>query len=494
MALLGFHPAGFGSDLRFSWRSMRSAPGFTATALLTLVLGIGATTTMFSVVYAVLFRPLPYGHPEALVHIAAEEPGDSRSGIPFALYDALRAQRGVIQESAIYYRNTGWSRVIVGGTVEPEAVQAGFSSAGLSGLLGVRPTLGRFFSEDEVRHAEPVTVIGQALWQRRFGGSMDILGQTLDIDHRSFTVIGVLPAAFQFPARETQLWLPITTNRYWPEHPPLDDQHSRGFYMRWNIVARLHPAAPVGQARDELSGLAARLAEQDSRWNMGLAANVLPLSIEVSPRGRLALTILFGAVVLVLLTACTNVANLLLARGAARARELAIRLALGASQSRIVQQILVESMLLAFVAVGFALLLANWSIPFLVRWGPTDLPRLDETKLDLTVFGFAAGVSLLTAVLFGLGPALHASRNDPQTGLGGGRGVTATAKVSGFLIVAEFAFALVLSTSAGLLLRSLWEADRVDLGFQPARILAIRIQPPAETTQAQQEALFDSDP
>lgn len=491
MALFGFEPDGISADLRFSWRSMRSAPGFTVTALLTLVLGMGATTALFSVVYAVLFRPLPYRNPEALIHIVAEEPGDSRSGVPFSLYEALRAQKGAIQESAIYYRNTGWSRVIVGGTDEPEAVQAGFCSAGLSELLGMRPILGRFFDEEEVRRAEPVTVISQMLWQRRFGGSMSILGKTVDIDNRSFTVIGVLPAEFQFPARQTQLWLPMTTNRYWPERPPPDDQHSRGFFMRWNMVARLRPAASAGQARDELTGLAGQLAERDRMWNMGLPTRVVPLNIEVSPKGRLALLVLFGAVVLVLVIACTNVANLMLARGAARTRELAIRLALGASQSRIVQQILVESLLLAFVAAGLALLLANWSIPFLVRWGPTDLPRLEETKLDLAVLAFTFGMSLLTAVLFGLGPALHASRNNPQNGLGGGRGATTSAKLSGLLIVAEFAFALVLSTSAGLLLRSLWEADRVDLGFQPARILAMRIRPPAGATQSHQEAFFD---
>ncbi len=341
--------------------------------------------------------------------------------------------------------------MIVGGGIEPEAVQAGFSSAGLASLLGVSPALGRFFEEEEVRRAQPVAVISHMLWHRRFGGSTDVIGMAIEIDDKSFTVVGVMPAAFRFPARETQLWLPITTNRYWLEPTTREDLHSRGFFMRWNIVARLHSAISARDAQNYLRALTAQLQEQDRSWNMGLPVKVSPLAIELEDKPRLALVLLLGAVTLLLLIACTNVANLLLARGAERTRELAIRLALSASRSRIVQQILIESLLLTSAAIAVSLFLAMWAIPLLISSGPADLPRLEETKLDLPVLAFAAGVSLLVA----------------------------------------FGLAVVLATSAGLLLRSLWQTHSVDLGYDPARILTMRLQPATSSPPSQREAFYD---
>jgi hypothetical protein len=209
------------ADIRYSLRSMRSAPGFTATTLTTLVLGIGATTAIFSVVYAVLLRPLPYRDPQRLLHIVADDPSDRRSGIPLHLRDALREQKGSLEQVAIYYRNTGLSRVIVGGRSNPEQVQAGFVSAEFFPVLGVAPLLGRTFDDVEVRRSERVAVITHALWLRRFGGNIAAVGQSIEVDDRPFTVIGVMPREFQFPAPETHLWLPISTNRYWLDRPIL---------------------------------------------------------------------------------------------------------------------------------------------------------------------------------------------------------------------------------------------------------------------------------
>ncbi|MBI2688480.1 MAG: ABC transporter permease [Acidobacteria bacterium] len=491
MAIMPINASGLKADLLFTIRSMRKSPGFALTALLTLVLGIGATTAIFSVVYAVLLRPLPYQNPESLLHIVADDPGDNRSGVPYTLFEALQGESRTMSQTAVYYRNTGWSRVIVGGRIDPETVQAGFNSAGLFPLLGLSPVLGRVFDEAEVKSAEPVAVISHMLWQRRFGGTPDVLGRPLDVDSKSFTIIGVMPAEFRFPARETQLWLPITTNRYWMERPSPDNIHSRGFFLRWNLVARLNPASSIDEAQKELRRLSSRLGEQDQSWNLGPPIKAQLMGVEVGERPKQALILLLGAVLMVLLVACTNVANLLLARGVARSKELAIRVALGASHARIVQQVFTESLVLMFIATGAALLLSRWTLHTLVRWGPADLPRLEETNLNPVVLAFTLGVSLLTALLFGLGPALRAANNDPQNALRSPGRATGGSNTSKVLIVAEFALATVLLISAGLFLRSLWETWRVDLGFQPSRVLTLRLQPAAALSQAQRAAFLD---
>ena len=486
--------ADLSTDLRYALRSMRAAPGFTATALVTLVLGIGATTAIFSIVYAVLFRPLPYKEPQRLIHIVGNEAADNRSGVPLGLHDALLDQSGTLEQVAVYYRNTGWSRVIVGGRSNPEQVQAGFVSARLFPVLGVSALIGRTFDEAEVRRAERVAVISHALWLKRFGARTDVLGQPIEVDDKPVTIIGVMPREFQFPAAETQLWLPISTNPSWLQRPVPDNVHSRGFIMRWNLVAKLRPHVPLAMVQSELLGLDSRLTEQDRNWNMGSGIKALPVSIEVGDRAKLSLWLLFGAVALVLLIACANVANLLLARGASRAKEMAVRIAVGASRGRIAQQILTECSVLVSLATALSLLLASWMIRLLVTWGPPGLPRLEEARLDGPVMLFSLIAAMLTAVLFGVAPALHAARNDPQTGLriGAGRNMSAAdSKASAFLVIAEFAIAIVLTTSAGLLLRSLWQAESVDLGFEPQRVLTMRLQFPSGTSNSQRLASND---
>ncbi|MFN7936412.1 MAG: ABC transporter permease [Bryobacteraceae bacterium] len=458
------------TDLRFCLRSLRSTPGFTATAMLTLVLGMGATTAMFSIVYAVLFRPLPYRDAGRLVHIV----GDGQAGVSRRIYDALQAGSGALEQMALYYRNSGWSRVIVGGRVDPEQVQAGFVSAEMFSVLGVAPVVGRVFEAGEVRRAESVVVLGHGMWMRRFGGSALVVGQSLNVDGRLFTVIGVMPRSFAFPGRDTEVWLPITTHRAWLEEPVADDVHTQGFYLRWHVVGRLRAGTTVEMAQQEMAML-------DRNWNMGLGVKVLPVSIAVGERVRLSLWLLFAAVGLVLLIACANVANLLLARGVARKKEIAVRLALGATEGRIVRQILTESAVLVSMAGGLAVLVAAWLIRLLVEWGPADVPRLDEARVDWVVLLFAMTAAMVTALLFGAGPAWHAARNDPQDGLrrGGGRNTSSgETRTSGFLIMAEFALAIVLALPAGLLLRSLWMANAVDLGYQPEGLVALRVQYP----------------
>ncbi len=280
--------------------------------------------------------------------------------------------------------------------------------------MGVSPALGRVFDEADEHHRAPVAVLSATLWQRRFGFDPGIIGRPIDIDGRAFTVIGVMPREFQFPARDTHLWLPITTNRFWGDQPLPDGVHARGYYMRWNVVGRLRPGVNASAAGQYLEALKHRLASQDPDWNMGLAVKVVPLSIELSGNARLGLFVLFGSVCLVLLIACANVANLILARGAARAREFSVRAALGATQGRMFRQILTESLLLVTMPAWGAVLLAQAVIRVLVQYGPPDLPRLDEARIDWAVVSFTLIVSAMAALLAGILPALRAGRSDPN--------------------------------------------------------------------------------
>jgi len=315
---------GIAQDLRYTLRTFRKSPGFAVVAILTLALGIGAATAMFSVIYSVLLRPLPFHDPARLVLIYQTSRADPRKPILLSDFDILKAQTRSFSELAIYYKNTGFSRVTLTGAGEPESVQGGFVSANFFSLLGSKPALGRTFTSDEESRRERVVVLSDRLWRRRFDSSPDAVGSTLDIDGASFQIIGVLPAVFQFPARETQFWAPLTTSRYWLERPGIDTAHARGFYARWNVIARLKPGIPLAQANAELRVVAKRLEQANPILNTGLGAAVVPLRVELSGSTQLALYVLLSAVFFVLLIACANVANLILARGASREREMAI--------------------------------------------------------------------------------------------------------------------------------------------------------------------------
>jgi putative ABC transport system permease protein len=355
--------------------------------------------------------------------------------------------------------------------------------------LGVLPSLGRVFNEDEVRHREPLAVLSESLWQRRFHSDPSTIGRMIDIDGRAFTVIGVMPRSFQFPARETQIWLPITTNRYWDDELSRDGVHGRGYYMRWNIAARLRPDATAGAAAQYVDRLTSQLTGEDPDWNMGLALKAVPFGVELSGNTRLGLLVLFGSACLVLLIGCANVANLLLARGSARLQELSVRVALGATGGRIIRQVLTESFVLVGVSACGAVLLARVVIRTLVLYGPAELPRLDETTIDWRVLCLAVGVSGLAALIFGIVPALRAGRSDPGDYLKqGGRTHTdskATVRAGAVLIVSEFAFAAVLLIASGLLIRSLQAVEGVRLGFAADNVLTLQVRLPDGASPAQ---------
>jgi predicted permease len=393
-------------DIRYGLRILRKSPGFTTVAVLTLTLGIGANTAIFSILEAVLLRPLPYKDPGRLVVVADRE-APEHGGFLYKDFEAWKAQLRDFENIAIYYRNTGISRVTLTGDGEPEAVKAAFVSADFFSTMGIWPEVGRVFSREEELRQVHVVVLSHGLWLRRFGGSPEVIGKSLRIDGIEWEIIGVMPASFQFPNRDQQLWAPITTNRSWQEAAlttNIDPSNTRLFYARWIVVGRLKTEVGIQQAQAEVDSLFAHLVESDPDPNRA-PVRVSPLGPDLSGNTQLALFVLFGAVLFVLLIACSNVANLVLARGAGRTHEMALRAALGAGRSRLTRQLFTESALLGLISGGLGLLLASFCLRALIAFGPPDIPRLDEVRIDARVLGFTLGLSLFAAMVFGLIPA-----------------------------------------------------------------------------------------
>ena len=440
-------------DVRHALRTLRKSPAFTTAAAATLALAIGANTAMFSVLNAVLLRPLPYQAPEQLAMLWTEDPTQNlREG-----RSALVGCR-TVAESKPEHRGHGHFRYRVRGADGADGVEqiVGASiSPNLLPLLGVRPVLGRSFSTEEVEQRQRLVLISHRFWQTRFGGSDVALGATLVVNGVPSQIVGILPADFQIARFEADVWEPHTTRR-----------SVRGG-QTWFVIGRLRPGVTFDQAQAEMSAVARRLNDQLPANDRNQGINVVPLSLYVvGPQSRLALWMLCGAVFCVFLIAAANVTSLSLARSVARAREMAVRAALGANAGRIVRQLLTESVLLAAVSGLMGTLLAFGGIRFIRAFGPGNLPRLNEVSLDLRVLGWALAISLLAGILVGLVPAITTLRRDLRpSGLEGGRSVsggTSSRRIRRALVVAEFALAIVLLVGAGLLVRSWWHVNNID--------------------------------
>jgi predicted permease len=471
-------------DLRYGARMLLKSPGFTATVLLTLASGIGANITIFSVVNAVLLRPLPYPEADRLVFLWSEAPRQNirERASAYANFSDWRNQNTLFEDLAVFDPTV----VTLTGAAEPEQVMSVRTSANLFPLLGVEPLLGRTFTADEEQQKVRVVVLSHGLWQRRFGAAPDILGRTLEIDGVSSQVIGVMPEHFK--SGETPVWEPHTL---FPDWEARKAQRGTG---SWQVVGRLKPQVSLAQAQTEMSAIAQRLGQAYPNDNKGLGVNLVPFQLQFTGSNvRLALWMLFGAVVLVLLIACTNVANLMLARGIAREREMAIRLALGAGRLRLIRQLLTESALLSLLGGAVGLLMASWGIRAILSFSPPNIRNLDSVAIDARVLAFTTIVSLLTGLLFGLAPALKISQSHPGAALKEGRsasGGISGRRLRGLLVITEFGLAVLLLAGAGLLLRSFSKLQAVDPGFDPARVLHMQLTPARNSTADQWRAFY----
>jgi len=457
---------GIKEDLKYGLRVLARRPGFTLVAALTLALGIGATTAIFSVVNAVLLRPLPFADPDRLV-VALHDGANPVSPADFADW---RDQSQVLSDlTAVEI----WGPYLAGPD-RREQMGAVRATAGLFDMLGTAPLLGRTFQAGEDRPgAAPVVVLSHGLWQRRFGGDTGIVGQRLALDGVSYEVIGVMPPEFQFPlfwAMKAEMWGPLA----------LADRTGARASRSLRVFGRLKPGVTLGQAQAEMGAIARRLAEAYPRTNAGLGVTVLPLHQKVVGGVRPLLLVLLGAVGCVLLISCVNVANLLLVRASGRNREMAVRQALGASRLRLARQMLTESLLLSGLGGAAGLALAFWATQALTANLPAEtLPRQQAIGLDGRALAFTTLMALLTGLVFGLAPALQAGRADLNSGLkeggrdaaGGGR----ARRVRSLLVVAEVALALVLLIGAGLMIRSFAQLQRVDPGFDPSNLLTMTV-------------------
>jgi putative ABC transport system permease protein len=451
-------------DLRYGARMLMKKPGFTLIAVITLSLGIGANTAIFSVVNTVLLRPLPFNDPDRLVMVWERRASSGDANVPISGHEfmAWREQSRAFERMALI-RGDGFTLT---GDGEPEAINAERVSAEFFSVLGVTPVLGRDFapSEDQAGRNN-IVVLNQKLWQRRFGSNPEVLGKTITLSDRPFTVVGVMPAVYP---KSPDLWLPID----------LADEAQRVGRHGSLVIGRLKPGVGVEQAQAEMSQVAQRLEQQYPNSNVGHGAFVIPLHEQIVGKVRRALWVLFGAVGFVLLIACANVANLLLARAAGRQKEIAIRSALGAGRGRLIRQLLTESLLLAGLGGGAGLLLALWITDLFAKIKAVDIPRLEQVNIDGRVLAVTIGFALLTGVITGLAPAWRSSRPDVSQWLNDGSRTSAglgRRRTGSLLVVLEVALALVLLIGGGLMLKSFLRLINVDPGFDPHNVLTIDI-------------------
>jgi putative ABC transport system permease protein len=460
-----------GQDVRFAGRQLMRNPGFTLVAILTLALGIGGTTAIFSAVYAVVLKPLPVRDPARLFFVGETYQG-SPSSMSAGNYTDANTSVTTFEHGLAAEQFSSFN-LSEGGT--PERVVGVRVTANFFNVMGATPALGRVFRpEEDGPGSEGVVVLSHRLWARRFGAAAAVVGRDVRMNGTRYTIVGVMPASFDLTSDSEELWVPIA---FTPERKAMHDEH----YL--NVYGRLKPGATRAQALAELETVAVRLRHDFPKDASNLKYSMVPFVDQFVGDYRLRLFVLLGAVAVVLLIACGNVANLLLARGAALSREIAIRTALGAGRWRIVRQFMTESAVLALTAAALGVLLAKWSVAAVVAWSPPDVPRLDQAAIDPLALGFAVAIGLASSAMFGLAPAMRLSRTDVQPALReGARGSTAGAfrdRLRAGLVVAEVALSLLLLFGAGLLIRSALALQRVNPGFDPNGVLSARIALPA---------------
>ena len=478
-------------DIRFGLRMLLKSPSVSVVATIALALGIGANTAIFSVVNAVLLRPLPFPDSDALFSVFETNPqrGLQRGSHSYPNFFDIRSQNTVFDHIACYHS----SDYIMTGRGEPARLQGAVVTADLFPLLGVQPKLGRVFLSDEDKPTETgrVVILSDALFQKRFNGDPSILNQPITLEGIKFTVIGVMPRSFEFPIQNepVELWTTIAGDASGSE--PVTGQRGAHFLR---VIGRLKSGVSKEQAQAELTAIASRLEQQypdtNTRRSLHMESALTALVGDIRP----VLLVLLGAVACVLLIACANVANLLLARATSRHKEMAIRAALGASRTRVVRQLLTESILLSLLGGGVGLLLAVWWSDLLVALGKADIPRAIHVGMDWRVLGFTLGVSLLTGLIFGLAPAFHSSKTELVESLKeGARGTSAGTFANLFrkvLVVIELGVAVLLLTVAALLIQSLWRLQRVNSGLQPENILTFNVTLPEVKYKWEKQSQF----
>ena len=476
-------------DVRYGIRMLRKSPGFAAAAVIVLALGIGANTAIFSVVNAVLLRPLPFSNPDRLVQLwhtppQASFPGMTRFPLSAANYLDWKSQNHVFEQTAIY----SFARYNLTGIGQPEVVQAGSVEPSFFAVLGIPPMLGRVFASDEDQPGRGnIVILSHAFWQDHFGRDPHVIGRSIEFDGKPFTVVGVMGPQFRRPPL-AQVWTPLVwTNK---------ERSVRGEH-HFLVVARLRRGVDLKQAQTEMNTISSRLEQQYPSDNRGWGAMVVPLREETVGKVRPALLVLLGAVAFVLLIACANVANLVLAETLARQKEIAIRTALGASRARVLQQVLTETVLLAIAGGALGLLLGRFGLDLIVHFLASKLPRATEISLDARVLGFTLLVSVLTGLVAGFLPAWRLTKTDVndalKQGLGRAGADSGSRRTRNVLVAAEVALSLMLLIGAGLMIRSLWLLRSVDPGFDPHGVLkmTVGIGKAKFTDPAQQSSFYD---